>query len=150
MASRGVASRMRGQVFIVEEPAANFTPADGNGLDTQGLEAVAFDLNVRVGGTQGDVNVTLQHADTDVNASYAAIPDAQLELSINEDDKLSAERISISSGVIAIDETKIGRHYVGYRGIKRFVRAITSGTANTPDFALSVGASGYHMRHING
>lgn len=150
MASRGLASRLKGQTFIVEEPAANFTPADGNGFDTKGVEAVTFEVDVRVGGSQGDVNITLQHADTDVNASYAAIPDAQLEISANEDLKAAAARITTSSGVIALTELKVGKHYIGYKGNKRFVRAIASGAADTPDFAVAVSATGHLLRHING
>lgn len=145
MPTRGIASRLIGKIFVVEEPAANFTPADsGGGFDISQLEAVAFDINVRAGGTQGDVNVTFQKSTTtDANASYSAIPDSELEVP-------KGQTPAPSSGVVAIDETHVGRRYYGFKGNAKFIRAITSGAAGTPDFAVSVGASGYHRRHING
>lgn len=149
MPTRGIASRLKGQAFIIEESADDFTPADGNGFDTALTEGCWFEVDVRPGGSQGDINVTLQHADSDVNAAYAPIDDRLLEIAFTERAKPAQEQVTVSGGGVALDETKVGRHYIGYKGNKRYVRAISSGAAGTPDFAISVGASAALFRRHN-
>lgn len=142
MAIRGLASRLDGKSFQVLTTAANNTPADGAGFNLTGREAVAFSVEVPVAGSQGSINVTFQHADTDVNASYAAVPDASLEVP-------KGETTLPSSGVIALTFAAVMKRY-GYKGNKKFIRTISSGAAGTPNFSLRTGASAIRIRHIGG
>lgn len=142
MAIRGLASRIDGKSFQVQATAANNTPADGAGFNTTAREAIAFILEP-VGGSQGTINATLQHADTaDVNANYSAVPDAFIEVP-------KGETVLPSSGVIALTFAQGQKEY-GYKGGKKFVRVITSGVAGTPNFALRTGVIATRMRHIGG
>ncbi len=143
MAIRGFASRITGKAFQTLTTAANATPADGQGFNIAACEAVAFVVEVPPGGSQGTINVTLQHADSDVNASYAAVPDAFIEVP-------KGETLLPSSGVLAVTSATTGHKRYGYKGNKKFVRVIASGVAASPNFALNTRGVAMRCRHIGG
>lgn len=142
MAIRGLASRISGKSFQVMAAAANATPADGAGFDIGKFEAAVFMVE-HLGGSQGSINVTLQHADSDVNASYSAVPDAQIEVPKDE-------TLLPSSGVLALTNSNTGFREYGYKGNKRFIRTISSGASGTPNFTMRNGAVAMRKRHIGG
>lgn len=146
MPTRGNASHMQGasKVFTIEEPLANHTPADGAGYDTKGREAVSF-LVAAVAGTQGSGVVTFQEADgADENANYAAIADKDLEFP-------KAQTVFTTNvGGTTIGFATAGMFHIGYKGGKRWIRALISGATGTPDSRIMTGAIGTLQRHING
>lgn len=144
MPIRALASRIDGKSFTILTTAVNDTPADGQGYNVgSAREAGAFLVEVFTGGSQGTINATFQHADTDVNASYAAVPDAFIEVP-------RGEAVLPSSGVVALSFSTVGQKEYGYKGNKKFVRVILSGAAGTPNFRIRTGFIASRMRHIGG
>lgn len=141
MAIRGLASRIDGKSFSILTTAANATPADGAGFNIGARESVAFILET-IGGSQGTINATLQHGDTDVNASYAAVPDASIEVP-------RGETVLPASGVLALTFGGGQKEY-GYKGNKKFIRVLLSGVAGSPNFPIRTGAVVARQRHIGG
>lgn len=142
MATRGLGSQLVGQTFQALTTAANSTPADGAGFNVSAVEADAFLVQV-IGGSQGSINATFQHALTDVNASYAAVPDAQIEVP-------RGETVLPSSGVIALTSATTGFKKYGYKGNLKFLRVVLSGAAGTPNFGIMTAAVAERRRHIGG
>ena len=142
MALRGISQRVTGKAFFIEEPAANVVPADGQGFDITKVEAVQAEVLV-VGGTQGSIDVTVEHADTaDENANYATVPAAQLEFTRGGFWDANPKTFGFAQAG--------GKFVVGYGGSKKFVRIKTSGAAGTPDFKIAGSALGHRRRHIGG
>lgn len=145
MPIRGLAARLEGKEFFIEEPAADVVPADGQGFDTLGLEAIELEIG-HVGGTQGSVAVTIEHADTaDVNANYSTVAAGDLEFR-----QLGSASFKWDANPKTFTFLTNGNgtiHRVGYCGGKRWVRIKTSGAAGTPNFKISGRAQGSRKRH---
>lgn len=145
MPTRGVAARIEGKEFFIEEPAANVVPADGQGFDTAGYEAIEFEIG-HIGGTAGTISVTLEEADSDVNASYGTIAAGDLEFR-----QLGSASFKWDANPKTFTFLTSGNgtiHRVGYKGGKRFVRIKTSGAAGTPDWKISGRVNAFRKRHI--
>ncbi len=138
--ARGLASHMAGKVFAIEEPAANFVPADGAAMDLKNVEAPALEIGC-FGGSQGTLVVTIEEADTDVNASYTTVALANLEVPRGAFWNANPKTFGFAN---------TGKHWVGYSGGKRFVRITGTGAAGTPNFALTAGVVATRKRHIGG
>ena len=143
MATRGIAAHLIATPQILVAPAVNVTPADGKGHFMGDKADAAFEIQLDGTASQGTINVTLQESDTDVNASYTAIADAQLEFQ-------KGSSLSSVSGVVALAFGDAGIHFIGYKGDKSFIRAISSGVAGAPDFGLAASVVSMRQRHING
>lgn len=98
------------------------TPSAGNWIDMQGWEAVTFSVST---GTVTDAGATagfgfeVQESDTTAASAATAVADADLiglesALSVTSDDD---------------DNKFVGT--IGYRGNKRYVRIVATGTTNT-------------------
>lgn len=106
------------------------TPAAGDWIDMQGWEAVTFSVStgtVTDAGTASGFSFEVQESDTTAAADATAVADADL--------------IGLESALTVTDDTAdndlIGT--IGYRGSKRYVRIVATGTTNT-DAAVSVHA----------
>lgn len=145
MALRGLAARVNVKPLIILTTAANNTPGDGLAYDVQvkDVEAVAFETGI-VGGTQGTINITFQESNTtDVSASFATISLANLEFA----------RGVVAANPFALTFAGTGLIFsllVGYTGNFRFLRAILSGVAGSPNFPVYVGVVANRLRHIGG
>lgn len=146
MPNRAMAARTNVKPLIILATTANNTPIDGAGFDTtlKKNEAVAFEVGI-VGGTQGTVNLTFQESNTtDVNASYSTIALANLEF---QRGVVAANPFALTfAGATPLSFMLV----VGYAGSARFIRAILSGVAGTPNFPIYVGVVASRMRHIGG
>ena len=106
------------------------TPAAGDWIDMQGWEAVTFSVStgtVTDAGTTSGFSFEVQESDTTAAADATAVADADLigteaALTVTDDDD---------------DDTFVGT--IGYRGGKRYVRIVATGTTGT-DAAVTVHA----------
>lgn len=104
------------------------TPAAGNLIDMQGFESLTFAVQtgtVTDAGTADGISFQVQESDTTAAADFTAVADADLiglesELTITSDSS---------------DNVVIGN--IGYRGGKRYVRIVATGTTGT-DAAVQV------------
>lgn len=100
------------------------TPFNSALVDMQGYDSATFAMatnTVTVAGTSGFA-LRLQHSDSTAAASFVDVP--------------AAEVIPTSAGATTIavsadTEDDIGINSLGYRGIRRYVRAVVLGTTNT-------------------
>ena len=106
------------------------TPAAGDWIDMQGWEAVTFSVStgtVTDAGTASGFAFEVQEGDTTAAASATAVADADL--------------IGLESALTVTDNNAdndlIGS--IGYRGSKRYVRIVATGTTGT-DAAVTVHA----------
>jgi hypothetical protein len=98
------------------------TPAKGNIIDMQGWGSL--DLHVQTGtvtdaGTASGFSFEVQESDTTADADFTAVADADLigteaALTVTDDDA---------------DNIVVGK--IGYRGSKRYVRIVATGTTGT-------------------
>ena len=98
------------------------TPAAGNWIDMQGWEAVTFSVSTGVvtdAGTASGFSFEVQHSDTTAASGASAVADADL--------------IGLESALTvtndADDNKLVGS--IGYRGDKRYVRIVATGTSAT-------------------
>lgn len=105
------------------------TPAKGNIVDLQGWESATFILHtgtVTDAGTTAGFAFEVQESDTTADSAFTAVADADLiglesELTVTDDDA---------------DDDIIGS--IGYRGEKRYVRVVATGTTNTDAYVGGV------------
>ena len=100
------------------------TPNGSQAIDRRGYDALTAYLEtgtVTVAGTAG-FTMKLQHSDTLVGSDFADVPTAQLIPN-------SAGGTTIT--VTADADDTILANGIGYNGIKRYVRALITGTTNT-------------------
>lgn len=106
------------------------TPAAGDLMDMQGWEALTFTVStgtVTDAGTASGFGFEVQESDTTAAADFTAVADSDLigseaDLTVTDD---------------AADDTLVGS--IGYRGEKRYVRIVATGTTGT-DAAVTVHA----------
>jgi hypothetical protein len=109
---------------------AGATPAAGDWIDMQGWEALTFSVStgtVTDAGTTAGFAFEVQESDTTAASDATAVADADLiglesALTVTSDDA---------------DDTLVGS--IGYRGGKRYVRIVATGTTGT-DAAVTVHA----------
>lgn len=145
MPVRALATRLQGasKIFTALTTAVADTPADGLGFATTGREAIALYAAV-LAGTQGTIEVHVQEADTDVDASYADVAAKDLEFPINGRLSANGGTVTFAGAANSIVD------YVGYKGSKAFVRVELLNAAGVPDFAIVTGVVANRQRHING
>lgn len=144
MANRGIAARITGKHMIILTTAANATPADGAAFTCKNGEAIAFELMMNGTASQGTIAVTIQDSSTtDANASFATVALANLEVR-------RGAFWDANPKTFAFGQSLTSPHYIGYAGNGKFVRAITSGAAGTPDFGIYIGVVATRRRHIGG
>lgn len=110
------------------------TPAKGNIVDMQGWNSLDFHVQtgtVTDAGTSSGFSFEVQESDTTADADFAAVADADLiglesALTVTSDDD---------------DNVAVGK--IGYRGEKRYVRIVATGTTGT-DATVSVSATKGH------
>ncbi|WP_020476263.1 hypothetical protein [Zavarzinella formosa] len=116
-------------------------PADGQGLDLQNCDDAAL---IFVIGANGDtysgtdkLELEVQEADTDVDASYSAVANADLT------NYVTGTNVGTVKAIIANTDCSQS-YYVGYRGSKRFIRGKLnfSGTHSTGTSTAILGLRG--------
>ena len=106
------------------------TPAAGDWIDMQGWEALTFSVStgtVTDAGTASGFAFEVQESDTTAAADATAVADADL-IGAESDLTVTAD---------TDDDTFVGT--IGYRGEKRYVRIVATGTSGT-DAAVTVHA----------
>lgn len=98
------------------------TPAAGDWIDMQGWEAVTFSVStgtVTDAGTASGFAFEVQESDTTAAADATAVADADL--------------IGLESALTVTDDTddNVFVGTIGYRGDKRYVRIVATGTTGT-------------------
>lgn len=109
------------------------TPSKGNIVDLQGWESATFIYHtgtVTDAGTASGFALEVQESDTTADGDFTAVADADLiglesELTVTDD---------------AADDDIIGS--LGYRGEKRYVRVVVTGTTNTAAYVGGVWVKG--------
>lgn len=107
------------------------TPAAGAWIDMQGWEAVTFTVStgtVTDAGAAGGFAFEIQEGDDTTTAGATAVADADL--------------IGLESALTVTDDTddNVFVGSIGYRGSKRYVRVVATGTTGT-DAAVTVHAT---------
>lgn len=110
------------------------TPQNSTIIDMQGWEALTYVVatgTVTDAGTATGITFEVQHSDDTVGANFTAVPDSGLigletDLTIDQDTQ---------------DDVVIGS--IGYRGEKRYVRIVATGTSGT-DATVCVSATKRH------
>ena len=105
------------------------TPAKGNIIDMQGWGALTFVVQtgtVTDAGTASGFSFEVQESEDTADANFSAVADADLiglesELTVTSDDA---------------DDDIIGS--IGYRGSKRYVRIVATGTSGTNAYTAAV------------
>lgn len=115
------------------------TPAAGDWMDMQGFEALTFVVStgtVTDAGTASGFSFEIQESDTTAAADATAVADADL--------------IGLESALTVTSDTAdndlIGS--IGYRGEKRYVRVVATGTTGTNAVVSVIAVKGY--RSIQG
>lgn len=115
------------------------TPAAGDWIDMQGFEALTFVVStgtVTDAGTASGFSFEIQESDTTAAADATAVADADL--------------IGLESALTVTSDTAdndlIGS--IGYRGEKRYVRVVATGTTGTNAVVSVIAVKGY--RSIQG
>lgn len=154
MSLRDLHSNMKVHVLLPPIVVNNDTegkPADGAGLNVLGFDSAEL---VAVCGISADTlsgavkyDVILQHADTDVDGSYAAVTSAN-DVIVGSNPRVTAPN---GSGIIATvdDPAEDPFHFrIGYRGPKPFCRLIldTTGTHTNGFPATIIGLLGHPSR----
>lgn len=110
------------------------TPSKGNIIDMQGWGSLDFHVQtgtVTDAGTASGFSFEVQESDTTADADFAAVADADL--------------IGVESDLTVTDDTSdnivVGK--IGYRGDKRYVRIVATGTTGT-NATVSVSATKGH------
>lgn len=98
------------------------TPSAGNWIDMQGWEALTFSVStgaVTDAGTTSGFAFEVQESDTTAAADATAVADADL--------------IGLESALTVTDDTDDNKFIgtIGYRGEKRYVRVVATGTTGT-------------------
>lgn len=107
--------------FGISATLSGTTPSAGNLVDVSDYESATFLFQtgvVTVAGVSG-FSVEVQHSDSTAAASFVAVPDSDL--------------IGLESALTVTADTQdnvpIGT--IGYRGTRRYVRVVVTGTTNT-------------------
>lgn len=108
MAKKDIHSELRPIVAVNITTMSSNTTATGNNIDLLGFEGVEF-FHFSGGITDGDYTLIIQEGDT--TASYSNVADADL-LGLEADASFTDND----------DDNKVGK--IGYRGSKRYVRAL--------------------------
>lgn len=98
------------------------TPATGNIVDVTDYQAATFALitgTVTDAGAAAGITFVVQESDTTAGADFTAVAD---------DDLLGTEA-GLAVAVDTLDGVAIGT--IGYRGTKRYLRVVATGTAGT-------------------
>lgn len=98
------------------------TPAAGNIVDVADYQAVTFELitgTVTDAGATAGITFQIQESDTTAAVDFAAVADADL---------IGAES-GLAITLDTLDGVAIGN--IGYRGSKRYVRVVATGTTGT-------------------
>lgn len=110
------------------------TPAAGAWMDMQGFEALTFIVStgtVTDAGAAGGFTFEIQESDTTAAAAATAVADADL-IGLE-----SALAVTVDTD----DNKLIGS--IGYRGEKRYVRVVATGTTGTDAVVSVVAVKGY-------
>jgi nicotinic acid phosphoribosyltransferase len=107
MATKDLFSQIKPQVALNFGTINSDTTTEGNIIDTQGFESVTVGI---ITGTLTDGDYTLQLKDSADGTTFAVVTDANL---------IGTE--AAASFTADADDNKISK--LGYRGIKRYVRA---------------------------
>lgn len=108
------------------------TPANTSLVDMQGYEGLTVALlnaTVTVSGT-GGFTLKLQHSDSTVAGSF-------VDCTANDVIPTAAGAITISSTADTDDDIFVNS--IGYRGNRRYVRAVVTGTTNTNAVVVVIG-----------
>lgn len=108
--------------FGINATLSGTTPAKGNIVDLQGFEGATFCLLTGTVTDAGDANgfsTEIQESDSTADASFTAVADADL-IGLESDLKVTLD---------TSDSVPFGT--IGYRGDKRYVRAVVTGTTGT-------------------
>lgn len=108
--------------FGISATLSGTTPSKGNIVDLQGAEGATFLFQTGTVTDAGDANgfsVEIQECDSTADASFTAVADADL--------------IGLESALQVTDDTYDSKPVgtIGYRGSKRYVRAVVTGTTGT-------------------
>lgn len=110
------------------------TPAAGDWIDMQGFEALTFIVStgtVTDAGDAGGFTFEVQHSDTTAASDATAVADADL--------------IGLESALAVTadgdDDVLVGS--IGYRGEKRYLRVVATGTTGTNAAVTVVAVKGY-------
>lgn len=108
------------------------TPANTSLVDMQGYEGLTVVLQNGTVTTSGSTGFTLklQHSDTTVAANFVDVPAAQII-------PTAAGATTITSSLDADDDILINS--IGYRGPRRYVRAVVTGSTGTAAVVVVLG-----------
>ena len=147
MARVGFVSSMTGEGQIVLTLAANNDPT--NAADTLGFQAQGFLVDIEVGGSQGTITLTFEESDT-VTGGQSAILNDFLEIPKVSQAAFPPGAAGVANAFAGLTFTDSGLHFVGYKGLKRFLRPVLTSVSGTPDFGIAISVIGNRIHHIGG
>lgn len=109
-------------VRAIDATLSGTTPSKGNVIDTLGFESITFAFQtgtVTDAGTASGFAFEIQESDTTADAAFTAVADDDL--------------IGLESALTVTDDAadNVMAGTIGYRGNKRYVRVVVTGTTGT-------------------
>lgn len=147
MARVAFVSSMTGEGQIVLTLAANNDPT--NAANVLGFQAQGFLVDIEVGGSQGTITLTFEESDT-VTGGQTAILNKDLEIPKVSQTAFPPGAQASANVFAGLTFTDSGLHFIGYKGLKQFLRPVLTAVAGSPDFGIAISVIGTKIHHIGG